>query len=348
MSCNTCTKKFGLLVKELGCPECGFSYCKKCLKYEAKDPNKEDGTRYVCSKCHLKHVQMEPPLEPMDEFARKFRKCIETMCESDDKVKFDFKDRKGKFSSVREGFDHETEKLQARLEALEEDHKKNKPKLKTEEELSQWLDKIQDKPSSSKRPSDAYHPPDRRTETEHADQLMQQFIEETEIDEEIPKPELELEERLARLRGGPVVRPSKEGADASSSRKNLQRSVETESQTSSKKPTKGIWGLDLPSSMPSEDDDELAAQAIIKKALLDAELEKLNVSGDEELEENEDEDLESKKFPWCVICNEDATVKCLECEDLYCNSCFTECCKPEDHLSEPFQSEPLQSETPEA
>lgn len=45
---------------------------------------------------------------------------------------------------------------------------------------------------------------------------------------------------------------------------------------------------------------------------------------------NSDDELESPHFDehdevntWCIICNEDATLKCLDCEgDIYCYSCF--------------------------
>jgi hypothetical protein len=32
-----------------------------------------------------------------------------------------------------------------------------------------------------------------------------------------------------------------------------------------------------------------------------------------------------EELPWCIICNEDATVMCLDCDnDLYCKSCFSQ------------------------
>lgn len=318
MACHGCATKFGFFEKELGCPCCGFAYCKKCLRFEGKDPEKKDSTRKVCVKCHIKHAEMEIKPSVMDMHADKFKKCIETMCETEPKAKYEFKDPKLKFPSLKDGFDHETQQLADRLKSLESDYKKTWPKLKTDEEIAARLNEIQGRPSTSKEPIPAYKSPKSCTETEETDTLMQQFMEETALDSRLPKPELEIEARLARLRG-----------EKTEKKVNIEEDMSF--MAGAGKP-KGVWGLDIPED--NSDEEEKAAQSIVKKALLDAQLktdlEKMNDIEIAELEEQ-------KELPWCVICNEDATQRCVDCDgDLYCDACFIECCKPEDHLSEPF------------
>lgn len=33
------------------------------------------------------------------------------------------------------------------------------------------------------------------------------------------------------------------------------------------------------------------------------------------------DDDEEEEFPWCTVCNENATKRCLDCDELFCESC---------------------------
>jgi len=55
MSCHGCGETFGFLKKEHGCSKCGFSYCKKCLRFKITDENSRK-TLLVCHGCHTKSV----------------------------------------------------------------------------------------------------------------------------------------------------------------------------------------------------------------------------------------------------------------------------------------------------
>ncbi|PRD23834.1 UNVERIFIED_CONTAM: Abscission/NoCut checkpoint regulator [Trichonephila clavipes] len=69
----------------------------------------------------------------------------------------------------------------------------------------------------------------------------------------------------------------------------------------------------------------------------------------EEMDSLNDIDSESNKgskenaeeeFPWCVICTDDAKIRCFGCDgDLYCMRCFKECHDSldiKDHKTCPF------------
>lgn len=38
----------------------------------------------------------------------------------------------------------------------------------------------------------------------------------------------------------------------------------------------------------------------------------------DDVEENAEED----EFPWCTVCNDNATKRCLDCDELFCESCM--------------------------
>ncbi|XP_013772654.1 abscission/NoCut checkpoint regulator-like [Limulus polyphemus] len=107
------------------------------------------------------------------------------------------------------------------------------------------------------------------------------------------------------------------------------------------------------SPLESEEEENNECNAVIEKLLDEATIEekfkqpqplddqnkttKKSLGSDMSICEHEEMD----ELPWCVICNEDALVRCLDCEgDLYCMRCFKECHDSfdiKDHRSAPYK-----------
>lgn len=146
---------------------------------------------------------------------------------------------------------------------------------------------------------------DTRTETEKANDLMKQFYEEKVIDDE-GTPTVEegatgtiedIERRLAILRGH----------DLQTTKNQIEQIEETEEDEAARTMKQYIEEAKLPDEVLDEDEREFLSsipQAPTK---------------------------DTEELPWCEICNEDATLRCLECENLFCDRCFKEFHYEEDY-----------------
>lgn len=87
-----------------------------------------------------------------------------------------------------------------RLQNLRQSQMENLP---TEEEMASRLAHLKGLPEDhyTKASTAAFQPPDTRTQTQKASDLLVQVMEEVSLEASVPKPEDELETRLARLRG---------------------------------------------------------------------------------------------------------------------------------------------------
>jgi abscission/NoCut checkpoint regulator len=156
---------------------------------------------------------------------------------------------------------------------------------------------------------------DTRSEQAKIDDLLKQFVDERTIDDEAtPEPDHagtigDIEKRLAALRG----------QDLEKTKQQIEQTEETE-------------------------EDEIART--MKQYLEEATLEDIELDPDEaELvatipaAPGQKKDLE--ELPFCEICNEDAVLRCLECENLFCRSCYKEFHEEEDyktHKTKPYQA----------
>ena len=54
-------------------------------------------------------------------------------------------------------------------------------------------------------------------------------------------------------------------------------------------------------------------------------IESLKLEDHDPMDQDEQE-FKPEEYPWCIICNEDAVLRCQQCDgDLFCKRCFREC-----------------------
>ena len=155
--------------------------------------------------------------------------------------------------------------------------------------------------------------PDTRSEQEKIDDLLKQFVDEKEIDDiTVPEPNQagsisDIERRLAALRG----------QDLEKTKQQIEQTEETEEEEAARTMKQYLEEANLEEIVLDPDEEELMAtvpQAPGEKKNLD-------------------------ELPFCEICNEDASLRCLECENLFCRSCFKEFHDEEDyktHKTKPY------------
>jgi hypothetical protein len=57
----------------------------------------------------------------------------------------------------------------------------------------------------------------------------------------------------------------------------------------------------------------------------------------------EEENNEDEEFPWCTVCNDNATKRCLDCDELFCESCVKKI-----HRQSGYKNHQLESYRPSA
>ena len=60
-------------------------------------------------------------------------------------------------------------------------------------------------------------------------------------------------------------------------------------------------------------------------------------------EAKEEENVDDDEFPWCTVCNDNATKRCLDCDELFCESCMKK-----THRQSGYKNHQLESYRPSA
>jgi len=288
MSCNHCTTKFGFFHKELGCANCGLSFCSKCLKQKCKIPSKDSGEFSVCRVCYSKITSKSEENDTVHLPPDRFLKRLENL-ENPGAPPITVYRQDPKIGALKSGLSSVDQQLVDRLEKL-----KAKPVLPpSDQEIRERLAKLKDL-NNFESTSEAHKHlflPDTRSEREKVNSLLEQYASEQDI-KIAHQSHDDLGQRLATLKGEEYKK----------------NNIDSDMEESD-----------------SEEDVDKIRKKIMAEVSLDQEY-KLD-SSEIPTEENTDDQLRpsSPELPWCILCNNYAKYRCLDCSgDLYCSSCNLE------------------------
>jgi len=301
MSCNHCTTKFNFFHKEVGCANCGLSFCNKCLKQKAKISGKGTTELNVCKACYIKLTagssksQSSEVIIPPDAYLKRLEALGNPL--SPPITIYENNSNTATLNNLASKISTDDAQLYERLKKLKDNGKEPPP---SEQEIRDRLNKL--KGSNNYVPphlinNPKFVPKDTRTDAEKADNLLEMFSVERDI-ELSQNPQDEIEARLAVLREKGI------------------------------RPNEGKYVKDLhDSSSSSEDEVDKITKKIMDEVALDVRCPlRLPANTDTEISNDiEMNDIEnSPELPWCILCNNDARFQCLDCNDLYCEECNKE------------------------
>ncbi|CAL1278662.1 unnamed protein product [Larinioides sclopetarius] len=355
MSCYSCGSEFGFLKKEVGCEVCGFSFCSKCCRKRKKSSGPgEDVKVLVCNKCFNEAVsssESRPASKVSPPLAHKKR--MEAL------KKQSFSVDSSAHIRLKSQLSNETDKdLAERLQKLKRD--RVKAASPSESEIEERLAKLKgmDPGRYKAPPIQVFRPTEKITTDEQASNLITQITEEVALDSRLVRPEDEIAARLARLRDEPVPLPKRDTTEFNipesfSPEKAEEMPVDVEysmmqevSRKFSEMACKDVKELNTDAEYKNllfsmqkkketeREDDEEEANKLVEKFLAtqldDVDMEEIDSLNDLDTEKSNakgnKEGMDEEELPWCVICTEDAKIRCFGCEgDLYCSRCFKEC-----------------------
>ena len=361
MSCSSCSKSFSLFTREHGCPGCGFSMCSGCLKHSLVVKNKP---QKVCSGCVAKSKQPNTVRAPPEALQKRMEKTPmpkilsqppgqqqkSAATSEDEKIAA----RLRALQQERSRAAPSTEQVRARLDQLrdkpspslapapvyrapdtrssverssellgavtaEVELESRLPILSPDQEIERRLARLR----GETPPAPTSAPP--RDNTPDPAQFLASNTSDNNNDyKDIDK--LDMDE-VHKLMQEVDKKMRDEAAEAI---KDLEKDRAIQDQLQKLKVRKSSRESPKAQSDSEDEEEEEGSDRMLTRILAEARLEdRLSPLAPRDRGRPgpgpAPPEPEPEELPWCVICNEDARLRCLDCGgDLYCGACWRE------------------------